>query len=170
MLRFFFFKKIFYSFQSVLSFFESCRICGTVFSKFLKQHFQTEEFPPLSAIPSCLTDGLRPPWKRCEGDWGACFSVLQHDDQSKEHHEGANLDQSCRSARFIVEKCPMRYESIRRHSRCVDQFTEFKTARANVQEVRLEPRLRPTIASATREERSHWDSWCCRSTGWCSAR
>ena len=23
------------------------------------------------------------------------FSVKQHDDQSKEHHEGANLDQSC---------------------------------------------------------------------------
>jgi len=90
-----------------------------------------------------------------------------HDDQSKEHHhEGANLDQSCRSARscfsiciqtlyrctmsvslqfernpvctlnrtsemsqmersrcilnverFIVEKCPMRYESIGRHTR-----------------------------------------------------
>ena len=28
------------------------------------------------------------------------FSVLQHDDQSKEHHhEGANSEQSCRSAR-----------------------------------------------------------------------
>ena len=38
--------------------------------------------------------------------------VTKHDDQSKEHHEGANFDQSCRSERFIVEKCPMRYESI----------------------------------------------------------
>ena len=43
----------------------------------------------------------------------------------------------------------MRYESIGRHSRCVDPFKEFKTARANVQEVRLEPRLRSTVASAT---------------------
>ena len=48
-------------------------------------------------------------------------------DQSKEHHEGANLD----------------------------LFTEFKTARAIVQEVRLDPLLRSTVASATREERSH---------------
>jgi len=32
---------------------------------------------------------------------------------------------------------------------------EFKTARAKVQEVRLEPRLRLTVASATREEHSH---------------
>ena len=32
---------------------------------------------------------------------------------------------------------------------------DFKTARANVQEVKLEPRLRPTVASATREEHSH---------------
>ena len=32
-------------------------------------------------------------------------NVTKHDDQSKEHHhEGANLDQSCRSAKFIVEK------------------------------------------------------------------
>ena len=31
----------------------------------------------------------------------------------------------------------------------------IETARANVQEVRLEPRLRPTVASATREEHSH---------------
>ena len=55
-------------------------------------------------------------------------SVPQHDDQSKEHHhEGAN----------------------------VDLFKEFKTARANVQEIRLEPRLRLAVASATREERSH---------------
>ena len=57
--------------------------------------------------------------------------------------------------RFNVEKCPMRYESIGRHSRCVDLFKEFKTARANVHEVRLEPPLRPTVASATREEHSH---------------
>ena len=47
----------------------------------------------------------------------------------------------------------MRYESIGRHSRCVDLLKEFKTACANVQEVRLEPPLRPTVASATREER-----------------
>ena len=32
----------------------------------------------------------------------------------------------------------MRYESIGRHSRCVDPFKEFKTARAIVQEVRLD--------------------------------
>ena len=59
--------------------------------------------------------------------------VTKHDDQSKEHHrEEANLDQSCRSARFIVEKCPMRHESIGRHSRCGYPFKEFKTARTNV--------------------------------------
>ena len=40
------------------------------------------------------------------------------------------------------------------HSRFVDLFKEFESARANVQEVKLEPRLRPTAASATREERS----------------
>ena len=55
--------------------------------------------------------------------------------------------------RFNVEKCPMRYESIRRISHCVDPFNEFKTARANVQDVKLKPRLRPTVASASREER-----------------
>ena len=32
---------------------------------------------------------------------------------------------------------------------------EFKTARANVQEVRLGPRLRFTVGSATREEHSY---------------
>ena len=32
---------------------------------------------------------------------------------------------------------------------------EFKTARADVQEVKLDPRLRLTFASASREERSH---------------
>ena len=36
--------------------------------------------------------------------------------------EGANLDQSCRSERFIVEKCPMRYESI--GSREFDEHSE----------------------------------------------
>ena len=42
-------------------------------------------------------------------------NVTKHDDQSKEHyHEGTNLYQSPRSARFVVEKCPMRYESIGR--------------------------------------------------------
>ena len=40
----------------------------------------------------------------------------------------------------------------------LDLFKEFKTARANVQEVKLEPRQRPTVASATREEHSHCDS------------
>ena len=40
----------------------------------------------------------------------------------------------------------------------VDLFQEIKTAQANVQEVRLEPRLRPIVASATREEHSHGDS------------
>ena len=48
--------------------------------------------------------------------------VTKHDDQSKEHHEGANLDQSCRSERFIVEKCPMRYESF--GSREFDEHSE----------------------------------------------
>ena len=49
--------------------------------------------------------------------------VAKHDDQSKEHHhEGANLDQSCRSERFVVEKCPMRYGSI--GSREFDEHSE----------------------------------------------
>ena len=49
--------------------------------------------------------------------------VTKHGDQSKEHHhEGANLDQSCRSERFIVEKCPMRYEPI--GSREFDEHSE----------------------------------------------
>ena len=47
----------------------------------------------------------------------------KHHDQSREHHhEGTNLDQSCRSDRFIVEKCPMRYESI--GSREFDEHSE----------------------------------------------
>ena len=97
-----------------------------------------EEFPLLIQHSQCLTDGMRSPWKRCEGDWRGWFPVLQHDDQSKEHHhEGANLD----------------------------LFKEFKTARVNVQEVRLELGRALTLRFAMLAVRS-----LSRSTERCSAR
>ena len=43
------------------------------------------------------------------------FSVLQHDDQSKEHHhEGAKLDQSCRSARSCFQYLADRQATVSR--------------------------------------------------------
>ena len=61
--------------------------------------------------------------------------VKKHDDQSKEHHnEGANLDQSCRSERFIVEKCPMRYESI--GSREFDEHSESEFLVSTIEALR----------------------------------
>ena len=61
--------------------------------------------------------------------------VTKHDVQSKEHHhEGANLDQSCRSERFIVEKCPMRYESI--GSREFDEQSESEFLVSTIQALR----------------------------------
>ena len=50
-------------------------------------------------------------------------------------------------------------------SRCVDLFKEFKTARANVQEVRLEPGRILTLRFVMLAVRSLF-----RSTEWCSAR
>jgi len=42
--------------------------------------------------------------KGCERGW---LSVLQHDDQSEEHHcEGANLDQSCRQRNCVPVVSP----------------------------------------------------------------
>ena len=61
--------------------------------------------------------------------------ITKHDDQSKEHHhEGANLDQSCRSERFIVEKCPVRYESI--GSREFDEHSESEFLVSTIQALR----------------------------------
>ena len=61
--------------------------------------------------------------------------VTKHDDQSKEHHnEGANLDRSCRSERFIVEKCPMRYESI--GSREFDEHSESEFLVSTIEALR----------------------------------
>ena len=60
--------------------------------------------------------------------------VAKHDDQSKEHHEGANLDQSCRSERFMFEKCPMRYESI--GSREFDEQSESEFLVSTIEALR----------------------------------
>ena len=61
-----------------------------------------------------------------------------HDDQSKEHdHAATNLDQSSRSERFIVEKCPMRCESIGsrefdEHSECEFFVSTIEALRKNL--------------------------------------
>ena len=61
--------------------------------------------------------------------------VTKHDDQSKQHnHEGANLDQSSRSERFIVEKCPMRCESI--GSREFDEHSESEFLVSTIEALR----------------------------------
>ena len=54
------------------------------------------------------------------------FSVLQHDDQSKEHHhEGTNLDQSCRSARSCFQYLHQEPGHVARCSRLRDVVGTF---------------------------------------------
>ena len=61
--------------------------------------------------------------------------VTKHDDQSKERHpEGASLDQSCRSERFIVQKCPVRCESI--GSREFDEHSESEFLVSTIEALR----------------------------------
>ena len=73
--------------------------------------------------------------------------VTKHDDQSKEHnHAGANLDQSSRSERFIVEKCPMRCESV--GSREFDEHSESEFLISTIEA------LRKNLASECNVKRS----------------
>ena len=94
--------------------------------------------------------------------------VPKHDDQSKEHyHEGANLDQSCRSERFIVGKCPMRYESIgsRKFDETIEASRKNLAPKCNVKMVIFGGRVQMTRRGRRRRldmPASHdGDRWNC---------